>query len=375
MGGGATVIFTAIKQITLVSGRTYDLETHTPHHRTSNNNLEFMVLHWLPVSSQTFNGAFAIDQVISATKLRYTLLQDADVSDPSQLVLGAAFVNVGHVATTVDGGTMAVSESNRIFHCQAGGPCHDTWSSRDSVANNYYHEVNAGPFQNLGSRTFYPRSAASLNHVGKIATFTVPAGTIHALEAGEVVQITGAAVSAYNGLFEVRPNPTPTSFTYEMVEDPGADDSGTPTYARLWQTGRLVVENNVIELALNVNPSGYGQAVGVFVLNGFDLVPIPFPICKQLVARQNVIGHLNGSLDPLPFSYAVWAVNTGQAIVEENVISLNQPYPLPYNYSAALTQENRSPSGNLLRGFNQGTGQFNEELATRIEDAVIAALL
>src|SRR5207247_1848021 len=93
-------------------------------------------------------------------------------------------------------------------------------------------------------------TAVSLVRSKTLGTFTTSAP--HGFSFGQAVVIAGAAPSVYNGTFAVASVPTPTTFTYLLPSDPGSDATGSLVFGALWQVGRLIIENNVVELILNV---------------------------------------------------------------------------------------------------------------------------
>lgn len=72
-------------------------------------------------------------------------------------------------------------------------------------------------------RKLVATAATTLTHSTTTATFNT--AEAHGLEVGQLVTIAGAKQGAYNGAFNVVTVPTPNSFTYLMLADPGADAS------------------------------------------------------------------------------------------------------------------------------------------------------
>lgn len=218
--------------------RTYILKTREPHNRTTTNNVSVWgVLRPNPlnptqyISSTAFNGAFALDEYIPSkpTQLQYTLLQDPD-DDAGRLSYVQAFVNTFHQALSAGGGRATVVNGNRVFHCTVGGPYHDTWQSGDSVVcDNYYHDVLAGPFENLGGISSNP-NALPLDSLGHVGTTAVATTSIrHGLGVGDRVTVSGATGSdatLYNGTWPITAVPDSKTFSYGMNGTPAASASG-----------------------------------------------------------------------------------------------------------------------------------------------------
>jgi len=132
---------------------------------------------------------------------------------------------------------------------------------------------------------------------GMANPFSQPGSEIHdirggdALIVGQGVRIRGATINnggeppleSYNDKYAIESVPTPTSFTYAMKPNPGANaDPASGTVQALWQVQECVIENNVIELI----PSfmGWGPPVGIIsagqLIQG-ALVPASGPYVKQ----------------------------------------------------------------------------------------------
>jgi len=137
-----------------------------------------------------------------------------------------------------------------------------------------------------------------------------------------------------------------------MTQDPGgnADNSPIPTFGALWQVGRLIIENNVIELILNVIPSGWEAPIGIDLYDGVGSHGSQY-IFQQVIARENVIRHVDNASDSSQIPLAVCLDNCLNAIVEGNDINLDAAIPVRY-YTAMTVKyfNNQSPGGKLIQG-------------------------
>jgi hypothetical protein len=104
-----------------------------------------------------------------------------------------------------------------------------------------------------------------------VATFTTVRP--HGLAIGQGVNISGANPGAYNGSFFVDSVPAPTTFTYVMNSAPGANANQFVSFGAIWQIGRLIIENNVIELALPIFPSDSSYHGGIVFSTRFHYTP------------------------------------------------------------------------------------------------------
>ena len=164
---------------------------------------------------------------------------------------------------------------------------------------------------------------------------------------------------------------TPTSsFTYQMSSSPGQPaDSETGVYAEYWRIRNLVVENNVIELALSAPP--LPPSFGIFLADYNNLTSLD--IFLQNVIRGNVIREADNVPDPSSFGIAL--VKCENAITEQNVIDPAVGTAIVQNLSEALEYfDNESPAGSVLQAYDQQQSRKVDELTTRVEDSLMVAM-
>ncbi len=186
----------------------------------------------------------------------------------------------------------------------------------------------------------------------------------HCLEVGDAVKIVkagkfGHGASLYNGNHKVAAVPDETTFQYYVDQEPEGQypeaDFSAGYLGRIWQFGKLVFENNVIELALKkVTP--YGRSMGIFAYS--DGSHLPQFVVRQLVIRENVVRHVDNGSDPAKLNHAfeVW-FSTENALIEGNIIALRAAedlkyYPvIEYHDSGVKTFGNFSSDGTLIRAI------------------------
>jgi hypothetical protein len=212
-----------------------------------------------------FNGRFPIKSVTSPTEAdpRYKLEFEINV-DVTVAPNFTAFGLVGSALQVLsgEGGTEAVLESNRVFHCLTGGPYHDTWASRDvMVRNNYYHDVITGPYQNIGpgvSTTDAGIGLASLTVTGGVATAVT--NEPHGLIAGsDEIVISGSIKAECNGTFVVSSVGPNDAKIFKYVPKAGVSDGAGGNAVYLFKHpsfGQLKLVESLIKL-----PSGTGFVV------------------------------------------------------------------------------------------------------------------
>ncbi len=365
--------------------RTYKITTVTPHFRTQNNNiLVFNVSVAGFDLANAFNGGFKIDAILSPTELTYTLLRDPEgpIDWPNSYV----FIGTAHQAISPDGGTGTVVEGNRVYNC-AVGYYHDTGSTKDVVIrNNHFYRVNVGVFQTSGGfGSTYPGAQSTSTQPNPTrggpgnTTATFRTAQAHGFLPGQGVNITnapvaGSLVNAYNGLFVIT-SVSSTLFTYVMNSDPGAngDVGSTPRFAAKWQVRRMVIENNLIELGLNVHPQGYGPPTGISLYAGNFAPVYTFP---QAVFRSNVIRQADNAVDTVNGSRGISLYSCGNAIIEDNTIDLNPLYRIIFFNSSATPEcfDNTTPAGVLIQAYNYDTQTTVDELTTNIEDTLCISI-
>jgi hypothetical protein len=209
--------------------------------------------------------------------------------------------------------------------------------------------------------------------------------TGHGLAVGETVYISKAnfdGVNRYSGYFVVtavsNEVPFPRSFYFNLPTNPnppnasGSSPSGY--YGRLWTGGRIVEENNIMDLAPSQTDAD--ASAGVSLGDGSSASPALFP---QVLLRRNIMRQVDGISDPpyTPAMYASQGISVqacGTLTAEENVIDLpavpniQQRYCGSTNYFANLTS-----AGALIQGYNLETSAYTDELTTNVEDAAVLA--
>src|ERR1051326_3404661 len=173
-------------------------------------------------------------------------------------------------------------------------------------------------------------------------------GNGHGITVGDVVNISRASISWYNGNFVVIAADQFT-FQYALARDPqGSSVSGH--FGRLWGGGRIVNENNVLALLPTQTDWFQSRAVQLGVVSAtVDLFPLA-------VLRRNVIRHADGVGVNFGQSYpyvssALIAFSCGGLIAEENIIDIKDPTSFRFDSCAAAEFfANQSSSGNLIQG-------------------------
>lgn len=365
------------------SNWTVTLNTSPPHNRVLGSNPNNVAVNGATPGG--YNGVFAITAIPSPTQLQYALASDPGAPGATNAYIGADFR-----AIEADGGIGTIIEDNQIHNCLFG--CyHDSYSSKDTVIrNNCFRGVNTAIYQKMGgvsggdSSQNPTRLGASLTRVGTTATFTTVQP--HGLSIGQAVVIAGATQAPYNGTFAVASVPSPTSFTYVMSSDPGSSASGSFAFGALWQVGRLIVQDNVIELILNVIASGWEAPVGINLYDSVGSHGSQF-VFQQVIVRGNIIRHVDNASDASQKPMAIYLDSCLNAIVENNDINLDAPKPIRhYTVGTAKYFNNESPGGNLIQGASYTKSgsysvliyagdTFNQSVNELTTDADLAATL
>ena len=135
--------------------------------------------------------------------------------------------------------------------------------------------------------------------------------------------------------------------------------------------GRIIVENNVIELILNVIASGFEGPVGIKLYDRFGSHGTQF-IFQQAIIRGNVIRHVDNASDASAIPLAIYLDSCLGAIVEDNDINLNTSSPVRhYTMGSAKYFNNQSPGGKLIQGYYYPETRYWNELTTDADLSLI----
>jgi hypothetical protein len=195
----------------------------------------------------------------------------------------------------------------------------------------------------------------------------------HGMSPGEIVFISKASRSQYNGYFLITEIPPPpndkTTFKFVLGSNPGGD-STTGYFGRDWTAGREVVENNIIEtVPAQTNFSSPTAA-------RWEYTDPTRPVRSLgIQMRRNLIRHVDGRPDltlpnPNNRSGGIYTVAGAAVLDEENVLDLAAPQPVQFsNCATAKFFANQSPSGQVIRGFDAGLGAAVADLSDEVSDA------
>ena len=378
--------YVAIVGITnAVSGSEWEVTvtTDTAHFLAVGSMVLVASLFFSDLTLSPMNGVWIVSAVVDRKKFKYRM--SINPGSDQGLNFSFPFIGVTFQAVSIDGGSEAVMEGNRVFNCRFGGPWHDTFSTKSWIARkNHYRAVVTGPYQNMGLESL-PTPAATLTHVGLIATFTINSTKPHGFTKGQGVRIQGAKIGGsdpplgtYNDVYKVESVPTPTSFTYKMVNQPvGNADPNTGTVRALWQVQECVIENNVIELIPSINYWGPPRGIALLASPAVDMKA--FRVFRRLVIRNNVIRYVDNLTESIPLNLGIQLSFCEDALVQDNVVDLAIADPIRHWDSTTVKYfNNTNPAGQLIQGVlgpPTGPSVKQDELTTVIEDAATLCLL
>ena len=243
-----------------------------------------------------------------------------------------------------------------------------------AVRKNYFCSVVTGPYHLMGGVSTdalgHRRAGSSLTSSGTIATFTTANNSPHGFSMGQAVSVQGAIPDIYNGTFAVLSVLSPTSFTYDMGSTAASPATGSPTYAALWQVGRTVVEDNIIELVLT--PTVFGAPIAIDLYDSLSGLHGSQSAFQQVIIRRNVIRHVDNASDPTQYPICVHLDSTANAIVEDNIINLDTAIPVQHLTVGQVKYfDNQTPSGKLIQGYKvPAPSQLVNELTTDTDSAL-----
>jgi hypothetical protein len=158
-GGGVSSLEVPIQSITYLGGSELDrprfrIKTTKPHYHTTNNLPYIIGIKIGHGDVPEMNGFFPVAGYDPARPDEFDFIARPG-APTGNFTLDYARLYHSYQGITIDTGTMAVAEGNRIYGCQVGGPYHDTFSTRDAVAlNNHYYNCHYGIVKNMGAGNY-----------------------------------------------------------------------------------------------------------------------------------------------------------------------------------------------------------------------------
>ena len=127
--------------------------------------------------------------------------------------------------------------------------------------------------------------------------------------------------------------------------------------------GRVVIENNVIELTQSVT-----GPTGLSLLSSAG----SSPVFNQVVARGNCIRPADG-VSPSASTVGITLSRISQAVIESNVISVSDANQAVTHANCGSVKcfDSQSPQGVILRGYDSASAVHDAELTTDVEDALL----
>jgi len=188
----------------------------------------------------------------------------------------------------------------------------------------------------------------------------------HTLAVGDRIKISKATPTTYNGLFEVT-FVTANTFRYKLPPNASTESCSDAAVQRYWGIDRLVVEDNIVELAQRSSDAPIG-----IIVNDNDTIdspdsPPPF-IFGEITVRNNVIRIVDGGSDPGLNGFGVQVLGAKKVIVSDNVLDLPSPILLrDFRCGTVEYSNNRTSDGALIHGFDFPANRTRPELQDEIE--------
>lgn len=206
------------------------------------------------------------------------------------------------------------------------------------------------------------------------------------LEVGHWVRITKAGHAYYNGAKELtavsdpaQATPSnPQTFEYALQGDPGIDSSNgdfsAGYFGRIWQTRRLVIENNEIDLSIRPLAGDYGHAAGIYYAGTNAFYP-PAHSFLHFVIRANVFRNLNDSSAPTTRAMEVYGCQ--KPIIEHNIIGVDRSPAITHSQDGEVrTFNNLTPAGALVPSVAVDTPptpvtEVSSKVRAELEEAMV----
>lgn len=263
-----------------------------------------------------------------------------------------------------------IVEGNQIEHVGVAGPMLESatgWSM--TIRDNFFHDVRRGPYLKLGQTSGDDIALSSLSFAGASAPYEVTAtvSAAHNLKVGDRVQLV-CNPSSLDGLVEVVEVTDSTHFKYYW---PGASASLiTGTMEKVFGTGRILIEGNLIELA----PEDDAE-LAIEVDDATIDASTPDYTHGEVVIQSNQIRYADGLDDPEYTGDGIYAKGVKNLVVRDNVLAVAPENPVRDERCGQVNyNNNKTPAGTLIRGFKEDTDQQYDELETEAEDALVMAL-
>lgn len=128
------------------------------------------------------------------------------------------------------GGVFVMTNSVDSPHYWGGQPALDLLPLPAWPSSTRCHSISAFKNHLVALDIFKPIAAATISSITNVTiTATLTTSAAHGLETGNIVTVSGATPSAYNGSFAITVT-SATTFTYVMLSDPGGAASVVGTY-------------------------------------------------------------------------------------------------------------------------------------------------
>ena len=180
--------------------------------------------------------------------------------------------------------------------------------------------------------------------------------------------------SQYKGWFAIQEIADPFRFSYQMISSVSQPVQSGPTMQKVMGVNRLMVENNLIELA-----TGTAASAAIQVDDGGtpgQAAPLPDYVHGEVVIRGNKIRYLDGLFDTAYTGYGIEVNGTKYLTVKDNLVDSAVTHPIRNSRCGSATYfNNTTPAGLLIQGWNQDLSRAYDELKTQVEDAFLLAYM
>jgi hypothetical protein len=154
--------------------------------------------------------------------------------------------------------------------------------------------------------------------------------------------------------------------------DPSAPSFSPGYYALIWQSDRVVIEDNVIEYGFLTltDLSSRGNCIG---FGGQQVLPqFRFP---EVVLRGNWVRPVNNSPDPQMNVAGLAVGSCDQLLLDRNLVEIGSIYSISTNQTGKVwSRDNRTPQGALLL-VNNTLPELDTVLRANIEEAELFSFM
>ncbi len=257
-----------------------------------------------------------------------------------------------------------IVEGNQVHFTQYGYYAKEASIREMVVRDNFFKNVTKGLFWNMGQSAPTPLSSGSLARAGTLGTVSISS---HGLVIGDRVKLTTSEAIHFDGVYMVVGVLDIDHFTI-TVANSGPLSAAISAASKVFGANNLLAEGNTVEVA----------ASGSFSIHVYDqkiMENVPTDVFGDVIVRNNHIHYVDSAFDLAYTGDGIRVNGATNALVMNNVVETAPANPVQIIRCGNVTcQNNRTPSGKLIEGYNSDKGEHYGELETDNDFALVMSL-